>query len=742
MKVFLLKVSDLIFKRKRIIICTWIILIFISILVLIFNKNDNSETELKGVENTEAYKVKIILEKEFNLKLGNSSAIVINSDIDINDFKNSIKKTFPEISRIFEVTSYVKHKNKLVYIEFDAKYSPIKMQGLTPKIREFLKQWSIKNNVETYYTGSTAFQYDSKKSGKKDSNKSELIALLISLIVLILSFGNILTAFIPIIIGITTILFLNSFLKFFNLPVNPVSQILTGLVGLALAIDYSLFIVSRFKLENKINDSLNSIRNSLISSGKTIIYSGLIMIISVSVLLIPDVSITRTVVLNLAIAIFISIINCIFLLPSLLLALETHIKKDSFIKKYINLPDMTSFWIKLSKHIVKFNKRYFFISLILLLLLSMPVFSIKVWSPVINIAPKDAESLQGYNILKQDGWGGELVPINLIITTENNGVYKKDFIEKVYKITKALEKYPKVNSVQSITSLDKNYNVNDYFSIYNTAYNLKLLGLNNTLNPLINEKFNANKTLINIYPKDLIDLNDTYEIIDFIKKYSKENNIENSVLVGGIVARVNNFTKELYSYIPEMLLIIFIGIYFLLFLHLKSIFLPIKAAIMNFLPIISAFGILVLVFQYGYGHNILDTPFNKAITNIVPIVLFCIIFGLSMDYEILILSNINESYEKSNYSPNIEENLDEKIKIENAIIEGMSKSSKIISSAALILIGVFIPGIFSQSPQIQEICIGITTAILIDATIVRLFLVPSFIMLMGKWNWWNPFSFK
>ena len=127
---FLLNISDLIFKRKKIIILLWIFLLILSILILVFNKNDNSETELKGVENSEAYKVKVILEKDFNLKLGNSSAIVVNSNIDINTLKNDIKNKFPEISRIFSVPSQVKHKNQLIYIEFSPKYTPIKMQGL------------------------------------------------------------------------------------------------------------------------------------------------------------------------------------------------------------------------------------------------------------------------------------------------------------------------------------------------------------------------------------------------------------------------------------------------------------------------------------------------------------------------------------------------------------------------------------------------------------------------------------
>jgi RND superfamily putative drug exporter len=160
---------------------------------------------------------------------------------------------------------------------------------------------------------------------------------------------------------------------------------------------------------------------------------------------------------------------------------------------------------------------------------------------------------------------------------------------------------------------------------------------------------------------------------------------------------------------------------------MKSIILPVKATIMNFLPILASFGILVLIFQYGYFSNLLNTPINNAITNIVPVILFCIIFGLSMDYEVLILSRISEEYYKTN---------DEK----NSIIKGLSKISSLITGAVLILIGVFIPSAFSSSPLTKEISIGILTALVIDASLVRLVLVPSFMSIMGKLNWYSPFK--
>ena len=129
----------------------------------------------------------------------------------------------------------------------------------------------------------------------------------------------------------------------------------------------------------------------------------------------------------------------------------------------------------------------------------------------------------------------------------------------------------------------------------------------------------------------------------------------------------------------------------------------------------------------GYFTEIFKAHHDGAIINTVPLTLFCIIFGLSMDYEVLILSRITEVYENTG-------------DVKEAITEGLARSSSVITGAALILLGVFIPGMFLSSPVAKEICIGVTFAILIDATIVRLFLVPSFMVLMGKWNWWNPFK--
>lgn len=180
------------------------------------------------------------------------------------------------------------------------------------------------------------------------------------------------------------------------------------------------------------------------------------------------------------------------------------------------------------------------------------------------------------------------------------------------------------------------------------------------------------------------------------------------VLVGGVVARAQDFTDELYGRTPLMVGIVLVAIFAILCAYMRAVVLPIKAGLMNFVPILGAFGVLTLV----YGQ----------VTSIIPITLFCIVFGLSMDYEVLILSRISEVWHATG-DPR------------EAVVEGMARSGRVITGATLIFLAVFLPAVFSPAPAVQELGLGIVAALLIDATLVRLLLVPSFMMLMGRWNW-------
>jgi RND superfamily putative drug exporter len=563
-----------------------------------------------------------------------------------------------------------------------------------------------------------------KDAGKKDSSKGEFFALFFSLIILIFNFGSLLSALIPILVGATTIIFANTVIKMSGMEIIPISQVLASLVGIALSIDYSLFIVSRFREElKKHQDHTDALSVALSNSGKTIIVSALIMLCSISALLIPDVSSSRIVVKNLMVVVTVSFINSILFLPIFLIYTRKLLEKPRFIASFLHKSDNYLLWRKFSTNIVNHPKRYFFLSLTLLILIAIPVFNLKLWEPSQTLAPQDSEAMIGYKLLENDNWGGELVPVEIAVKGDRI-VYNQEFISYIYDFTEYLAKNPNVSSVQSITSWNSNFKKEDYLNLFNTLYATGFISQFPQISALVNVNSGSNITMIRVFPKSLMDIESSHEIIRYARQFQfKPEKYE--VSVGGMVARARDFTNELYNYIPQMFFLIFFSIYILLFFYMKSVILPIKAAIMNFLPILSAFGILTLIFQYGWFHEILRTNVNNAVTAMVPITLFCIVFGLSMDYEVLILSRISENYEESG-------------DVKEAVIEGLSRSGSVITGAALILLVVFIPGIFSTSPGIKEICIGIISAIFIDSTIVRLLLVPSFVVLMGKWNWWNP----
>lgn len=720
----------LIFNFRKLLILLWLLLIIISLLYLKVNNEINLETDLRGALNTEAHKVENILRKDFHYNPESTAAIVIEGKGNTDSLKEIIPKNFPQIRTFTEIKGNTTHNKRLYFIQFKNISDPIDAQKNIKGIRELLVKWQKENGMKTYVTGHSAFFYDMKVQGTQDTSRNERFALILALIILIFNFGGILSAFLPIFMGASTLIFQTALVRFAGMEVNPISQVLNSMIGLGLAIDYSLFIVSRFKEElTKEKESIAALITTLKNSGSTILFSALIMLCSISALLIPDVSSSRAVVKSIILVIIISCINALLFLPSMLVLGKNILNRPFFLTNLINKADTYLFWKKFSQHIVKYPKTYFSLSLVILLSLSYPVISIELWEPLQTLTPHGSESRNGYEVLEKDGWGGELIPINVIVKAPNNSsLLTKEGISFIYDFTKSIENHPKVNSVQSITSWNNQFGKDEYFNFYSSFYSFSFFLQDNPVSKLINTTGKSNLTLINIYLKDLMNIHDAYEIINYTREYAK-NHKQFEILTGGNIARSRDFTKELYGYVPQMLLIICGGIYLLLFFSMRSLVLPLKAAIMNFLPILGSFGILVIVFQYGYFGSIFNTPFNKAVASMVPVVLFCVVFGLSMDYEVLILSRITEFYRKTG-------------DVNTAVVEGLARSGSVITGAALILLGVFMPGIFSSSPLVKEICIGITGAIFLDATIVRLFLVPSFMLLMGKWNWWNPFLKK
>lgn len=718
---WLQRFSRLLQRRSPAIVAAWLLLLGLSLGYLATHPGDNLETELAGATGTEAWQVREMLAHDFGRRLGSSAALVLPARVPADSLRLSLQQRFPQIQSIHRIESEHPHRLQLLSVEFRPDYRLADAQNLSGEIRAQLAVWSRAHHTQVLLTGNTVFQYDAKQQSKRDSHRGESIALLISLVILVLNFGSLSAALLPLLMGASSLITLNALIKVAGWSVNPVSRILASLVGLALGIDYALFIVSRLREEIRQRPLAEAVGVSLGQAGRTILYSGLIMLCSLSALLMPDVSLSRTVMQQLLVVIAISLAHALLVMPALMSLGEGWLSWPKFLSRRIGRLDTSAGWKRFSTHVVDHYRLYSLLSLLLLGALAWPVSYMRLWEPVQAIAPTGSESIRAYQQLVEDRWGGELLPV--IVALEAPGeVFAPDTLKYLYDFNRALESRPAVYRVWSLVSGARP--LAEYQRFYASLRALGVLGAEQRLADLVNVDSGSDKTLIYIYPRNPMALDDTRAILSFVRDYARMHP-QRRLLAGGVVARVQDFTRELYRYTPWMLLLIVGGVYLLLWWHMKTLILPLKAAVMNFIPILASFGVLTLIFQQGWGHGWLHTPFNGAVTNTVPIVLFCIVFGLSMDYEVLILSRVSEEYRRSG-------------DVRTAVIEGLARSGSVITGAVLILLGVFLPGCFSSSPQTQEICIGITVAILLDATIVRLFLVPSFMMLLGKWNWWQP----
>jgi putative drug exporter of the RND superfamily len=722
------KLADWLLRYKYPFLALWLFLVLGAILLLVGKGHPLVQSPIDGAKGTEAWQVTDLLEKEFDFDPDLSAGIVVSGAAE--NLANEMQAAFPKaIGRIFPVPGRQAHKERLFFLQYNPALNLVEAQQLVPKMRSFLHTWSQKQHSKAWLTGHVGFVYDMNNAVYQESSANEKIALLLAFVILILNFGGIIAALLPILIGISTLILLNALTPLLGMQLSPVSFVMNSMVGLALAIDYSLFMVSRFREESRKGKSdAEALYLTLQHSGETILFSALIMIASVAVLLIPDVSSSRLVVQGLSLVIVLSLLNALVFLPVLLLTARPVLEFPRFFSQAVGKIDSYPFWRRFSAHVVKYPLRYFLISIALMGALAAPTLKMRLWEPLQAVVPRTSESVQGFETLRNDGWGGELLPIDLVLSAPaGQTVFAAAFQSEMEQFLIQIEKLPQVDSVSALTRWNPEFGPSQYQSFFRSLDALSGFGMVPADHPVF-RLLNASRTrtIVQVYPDKDLDIQKMYTIITKIRQLAlKHPGIQPQV--GGIVARTQDFTHEIYRHAPLMIGLVILGILLILGFYMKTPILPLKAALMNFMPILGAFGFLVLVFQDGWFKSMLQTPQPGAVSSLVPIILFCITFGLSMDYEVLILSRISEGYHQHG-------------NVEEAVIEGLARSGAVITGAAIILLGVFLPGVFSGSPLVQELSLGISAALILDATILRLFLVPSFMLLLGRWNWWNPWQ--
>ncbi len=589
-----------------------------------------------------------------------------------------------------------------------------------------------------------------------DTESSEAIGLAAAVIILLFAFGTVTAMALPI---VTALLGLVSTLSILTLvshlyDVPTVAPTLATMIGLGVGIDYALFLVTRHKQQLRGGmDIQESIARSAATSGGAVVFAGSTVIVALCSLLASGIPLVGAMGCSAAVAVVVAVLAAITLLPALLGALGPRI--DSLrVQLGRTHPDdhKPHGWARWARGVSRRPWRSLLASGFVLLVIAVPTLNLQLGSSDNGDLPTDTTARQAYDTLSEGfgpGVNGPLL-IGVQLGTPAKADQKdvneaKSQQQQLAQQQQAQEEQleaggvPAAQAQQQVqqATASQQQKLDQQAKLAESPANdprltdledaiKKTPGIKSVSPATVDKKgtvavFTATATTAPSDPKtgDLVQNLRDDVVPDAIEGKDME------VFAGGQTAGYIDLAARISDKLPQMIALVVILSFFLLLLAFRSVLLPIKAAMANLLSVGAAYGIVTFVFQEGHGATLLGLDGPTPIASYVPLLMFTILFGLSMDYEVFLLSQIQEHYLESGDT-------------RKAIVDGLANTGRVITSAALIMVCVFSSFVLSGNAVVKQFGVGLAVAIAIDATIVRCLLVPAAMTLLGDRCWWLP----
>lgn len=627
-----------------------------------------------------------------------------------NDAK--IKRILSDIEELKITSEIVSPLDNEEMYKQDISYALLYFDGEDLDMNEYLNQ--IQEIIDTKagisITGMSAINKDVTEASQRDLIKAETIGLPIAIVVLLFAFGTVVAASLPLLIGIITIIITFGLIVVIgqNLNISIFILNIVPMLGLALSIDFNLLFISRYREERKKATITEAVNRSIITAGRAVIFSAFCVFIGLGAMMVVHIQIFENIALGGMLVVFIAVLTSLTFLPAFLILLGKNIDKGRILKIK---EEANPRWRTFAQGVIKRPVLISIIATAILLIGAIPVKDIKLNIPEIEIIPSSYESRYAYETMKK-AFDKENESSLYLIAQREDSWTTEDGLNELLSIQEKLQEKEMVKDVTTIFTTADVESVEDWQLLLMNPYATEQL--KQVENTFLRDDLAFIPVTINTDGSSL-------EAQDFIRDLEKEEFMQ-SILVGGPA----KFNQEIYDEISNklwyVLTIIICSTFIILLIAFRSIIIPIKAIIMNILGLATTFGLLVIMFQYGlFGME------QGTIILIIPVLVFSLVFGLSMDYEVFLISRMQEEYAKTrdnNYST----------------VEGLTNTSKIITSAALVMVVLTGAFAFTDVMAVKQIGVGIAFAIFLDATIIRLLLVPSLMKLFGDWNWYLPFG--
>jgi RND superfamily putative drug exporter len=536
--------------------------------------------------------------------------------------------------------------------------------------------------------------YLGQKVSKPSTESSEAVGLTAAVVILLLTFGTVVAMGLPI---ITAILGLAAGLSIIALlgqvvDVPTISPTLATMIGLGVGIDYALFIVTRHKAQMANGVELNeSIARSVATSGGAVAFAGGTVIVALCSLIFAGIPLVTTLGYSAAIAVFIAVLAALTLLPALLAVIGEHIYSLKLPLPEPKHDARPHGWARWANFVARHPVPAAVLSVAFLLILALPARHLHFGQADVGALPKDTTARQANDLLTEGFGPGAAGP--LLISLQLNPPAKGATDSRVADLRSTLQKEQGVASVTP---------------------------------PLVNP--NGTAAIYTVTPTTAPWERQTEDLVKHLRGSTLPTATKRKGVtadVGGRTAGFIDLAEQISSKLPLVIAIVVGLAFLLLMLAFRSIAIPLKAGVMNLVSIGASFGVVTFIFQEGHLLGLVGLSEPVPIVSFVPLMMFAILFGLSMDYEVFLMSHMQEHYRQSHDN-------------HEAVVDGLTATARVITSAALIMVCVFGSFILNGDPTVKQFGVGLSVAIAVDATVVRCVLVPAVMTMMGAANWWMP----
>jgi uncharacterized membrane protein YdfJ with MMPL/SSD domain len=602
--------------------------------------------------------------------------------------------------------------SRVVYAQISTPLENQDAAKLTPELRRAIGDVP---GVRTYLSGYPAINHDTQDIFNEDLARGESIAVPVALLVLAFMFGTLGGIAVPIAFAAVTIpttlglVWIAAHVMEMAIYVTNI----VALIGLAIAVDYSMLVVFRFREElARTADTHAALKKTMATAGRATLFSGMVVAIGLALLVLMPLPFMRSMGVGGLLVPVVSIAASATLLPALLAMMGGGVNRFRIVPRRVierrAAADTTGLWHRLALAIMRRPVLFFSASAALMLALAVPALGLDVTGGDNRGVPLTTESTRGLHALETTLGPGVLAPHQLVVDTHRpGGAYDPAVVAAQRRYVAELRRDPEVLPETIIAPA---------FVSRAQARQANLV--------------DREGRVLQIRAAGRSDAG-TQAAMDLVhrirERYAPAARFPagGDVLLSGAPAFGVDFIDKAYGAFPWLLLAVLVVSYLLLLRAFRSVVLPAKAVVMNLLSVAATYGVLVLVFQEGWGQDVVGLQSSAQIDGWIPIFLFAILFGLSMDYEVFLLSRIREEWDLRHDN-------------EHAVAYGLEHTGRIITAAAIVMIAAFSGFLAGSFVSLQEFGLGLSAAILLDATIVRMILVPATMKLLGRWNWYLP----